>query len=132
MPTIIVDITWEDNYGALADIVPGCVATHKTLNGVKEAYATALQMHLTGMAEDGEPIPPALRSEYELEYRLSTQAILKSLDGKISRAAIARASGINERQLGHYITGRVSPRSVNRKKVVEGLHQIAQDLLKVV
>lgn len=132
MPNIIVDITWEDNYGAFSETVPGCVATHKTLNGVKEAYKTALEMHLAGMAEDGEPIPPALQSNYELEYRLNTQAILKSLDGKISRAAIARASGINERQLGHYITGRVSPRPINRKKVVEGIHQIAQDLLKVV
>ncbi|WPR75290.1 type II toxin-antitoxin system HicB family antitoxin [Algoriphagus sp. NG3] len=132
MKKLIVNITWDDNFGAYSDILPGCVATAKSLEGVKEAYASAMAMHLQGMVEDGEEIPSILQNDYEADYRLNTQALLKSLDGKISRAAIARASGINERQLGHYITGRVTPRPDNRKKVVEGIHQIASELLKVV
>jgi hypothetical protein len=102
------------------------------LEGVKKSYAEALEIHLAGIIEDGEEIPPVLQGEYQTEYKLNTQALLKTLDGKISRAAIARASGINERQLGHYITGRVAPRPDNRNKVVEGIHQIAKDLLEVV
>ncbi len=132
MEKLIVDITWDDNFGAYSDILPGCVATAKSLEGVKEAYTSAVAMHLRGMEEDGDEIPAILQNDYKVEYRLNTQALLKSLDGKISRAAIARASGINERQLGHYITGRVVPRPDNRKKVVEGIHLIAKDLLDVV
>lgn len=132
MEKLVIDITWEDNFGGYCQAVPGCVATHKTLEGVKEAYASALQMHLDGIIEDGDEIPSVLQGDYSLVFRLNTQALLKTLDGKISRAAIARASGINERQLGHYITGRIVPRPDNRKKVVEGIHQIAKDLLEVV
>lgn len=132
MEKLVVNITWEDNFGAHSEVVPGCVATHKSLEGVKQAYVSALELHLKGMQEDGDPLPKVFQSEFEIEYRLNTQALLKTLDGKISRAAIARASGINERQLGHYITGRVTPRHDNRQKVIEGIHQIAKDLLEVV
>lgn len=132
MEKLVVDITWDGNFGAYSEILFGCVATHKTLEGVKEAYNSALQMHLKGMEEDGEVVPAIFKDEFDVLYRLNMQALLKSIDGKISRAAIARASGINERQLGHYITGRVAPRADNRKKVVEGIHQIAKDLLEVV
>ncbi|TXE02678.1 type II toxin-antitoxin system HicB family antitoxin [Algoriphagus aquimarinus] len=132
MANLVVDVTWEDNFGAYSEDVSGCVATHKSLEGVKEAYTSALKLHLEGILEDEDEIPSVLQGDYDLVFRLNTQALLKTLDGKISRAAIARASGINERQLGHYITGRVVPRADNRKKVIEGIHQIAQDLLKVV
>lgn len=132
MKELVIDITWEDNFGASCLAVTGCVATHKTLNGVKEAYTSALQMHLDGRLEDGDEIPSVLQDDYSLVFRLNIQALLKTLDGKISRAAIARASGINERQLGHYITGRVVPRPDNRKKVVDGIHQIAKDLFDII
>jgi predicted RNase H-like HicB family nuclease len=36
MQTIIVNIDWENNYGAYSEEVSGCVATHKTLEGVKK------------------------------------------------------------------------------------------------
>lgn len=132
MKKAIIDITWEDNFGAYSRDIPGCVATHKTVEGVQKEFEFALEMHLNGMKEDGVEIPSVFQGEYKLVFRLNTQAVLKSLDGIVSRAAIARASGINERQLGHYITGRVTPRPDNRAKVVEGLHQIAKDLMRVV
>lgn len=131
MKKIKVTITWLDNYGASSDEIPGCVATAKTLEEVKDAYASALAFHLEGMRKDVDEIPEALQEDYELQFELNTQALLKSLDGKITRAAIARATGINERQLGHYITGRVKPRPENRRKVIEGVHQIGAELLNV-
>jgi len=36
METIKVHIDWEDNYGAASNAIMGCVATHKTLGGVKK------------------------------------------------------------------------------------------------
>ena len=132
METVKVHITWQDNFGAHSNEVPGCVALHHTLDGVKESYASALEFHLEGMREDKDPIPDALQGDYQLEYELDTQALLKHLDGKISRSALARVTGINERQLGHYMTGRVTPRPANRQKVVEGIHQLGKELLSIV
>jgi predicted RNase H-like HicB family nuclease len=132
MEKIKVQITWLDNYGAYSEAVPGCVATNDTFEGIKEAYKEALEFHLKGMKEDGDDIPEMLQGEYELEFEADTQALLKLVDGKVTRAAIARVTGINERQLGHYITGRVTPRSNNREKVIEGIHRLGKELLSVV
>lgn len=132
MAKLKVDITWEDNYGAYSEQVPGVVATHKILDGVKAAFANALDFHIVGMLEDNDEIPEALLGAYDLYFELDIQALLKYLDGKVTRSAVARVSGINERQLGHYITGRVKPRPGNRQKIVSGIQQLGNELLHVV
>lgn len=132
METIKVHIDWEDNYSAASDAVTGCVATHKTFEGIKEAYASALEFHLEGMRKDGDKIPAILQGEFKLEFELTAQAILHSVDGIITRAAIARITGINEKQLGHYMTGHRNPRTAQREKIISGLHKIGEDLISVV
>ena len=53
------------NYAAYSPDVPGCVATGKTIEEVKQQYLEALQFHLEGLAEDNEPIPlPSSQVEY--------------------------------------------------------------------
>lgn len=131
MEKIKVQITWLDNYGAHSEAVPGCIATNDTFDGVKERYKEALEFHLEGMKEDGDDIPEVLQGEYELEFEANTQALLKLLDGKVTRAALAKVTGINERQLGHYITGRVTPRPNNREKVLNGVHKLGKELLSM-
>lgn len=64
-----------DNYGAGSNEVPGCVATHKTLDGVKKAYTESLGWHLDAMRADGDEIPKVLQGDYELEFELNTQAV---------------------------------------------------------
>ena len=57
-----------NNYGVCSDQVLGCVATHKTLDGVKKAYAESLDWHLNAMRADGDEIPEVLQGEYEFEF----------------------------------------------------------------
>ena len=64
-----------DNYGAGSNEVPGCIATHKTLDGVKKAYTESLGWHLDAMRADGDEIPNVLQGDYELEFELNTQAV---------------------------------------------------------
>ena len=47
----------ERNYSAYAPEVPGCVATGKTKEQTLRLMQEALQLHLEGTLEDGEPIP---------------------------------------------------------------------------
>ncbi|WP_106831155.1 type II toxin-antitoxin system HicB family antitoxin [Parabacteroides pacaensis] len=131
MEKIIVHITWLDNYGAYSDVVDGCVATNDTLEGVKQAYREALELHLQGMREDGDDIPSELQGPYELIFVLNTQALLKHYDGILTRAAISRLTGINEKQLGHYIQGIRTPRKEQRTKIINGLHSLARELESV-
>jgi predicted RNase H-like HicB family nuclease len=132
MEKIKVIIDWENNYGAASDEVLGCVATHKTFEGVKEAYASALEFHLKGMREDNDKIPAKLQGAYELEFEMTAQALLHHFDGIITRAALSRITGINERQLGHYMTRYRRPRPAQRLKIINGLHRIGKELTAVV
>lgn len=55
----------ESSFGAYAPDLPGCVAVGKTREEVEENMRTAIEMHVQGMIEDGEPIPS---SHSDVEY----------------------------------------------------------------
>jgi len=133
---LFVSIGWSgNNYGAASqsdDINGVVVATHKTLEGVKNEFKSALEFHIEGCIEDGDKLPEWLvKGEYSIEYKLETSALLHSLDGFITRSAIARVSGINERQIGHYASGIKKPRPVQRQRIVTGIHTISRELASV-
>jgi len=132
MQTITVNIDWENNYGAYSEEVPGCVATHKTLEGVKQAYIEALVFHLEGLHRDGDEIPTGMQGKYKHDFVLNVRALLHYFEGVLTRSALSRVTGINERQLGHYITGHRKPRPEQRKKIVEGLYSIGKEINSVI
>lgn len=132
MQKIKVQVSWMDNYGACSDEVLGCVATNKTLEGVKKAYIESLGWHLEAMRADGDEIPEVLKEDYELEFELNIQALLHYFEGILTRSALARVTGINERQLGHYATGHRNPRLAQRIKIIEGIHRIGTEFNSVV
>ena len=74
MKKIKVTVDWLNNYGAVSEQIPGCVATDKTYKGVKEAYISAVEFHLEGL--DIEEVPECLKGEYEFDFELTTRAIL--------------------------------------------------------
>ena len=128
---INVHITFEHNFCAHTDILPGCVATSDKLESLKEDFAAAVEMHLAGMLEDADEIPAELQSEYEFVYELNVRALLKHLDGILTRTAIAHFTGIAPKQLGHYISGVRNPRPQQREKILTAVHEIGKKLLAV-
>ncbi|MDN5871820.1 MAG: type II toxin-antitoxin system HicB family antitoxin [Nitrococcus sp.] len=48
----------EANFSAYVPDLPGCVATGATLEEVEQQIREAIEFHIDGMREDGEPIPP--------------------------------------------------------------------------
>jgi hypothetical protein len=46
----------------------------------------------------------------------------------VPKSAISKATGINQQQLTHYSTGYRTPRPAMRKKIIDGIHLIAQKL----
>ena len=49
----------ERNYSAYAPDLPGCIATGKTLDEVKQVMREAMAFHIEGLREEGLPIPTA-------------------------------------------------------------------------
>jgi len=55
----------ERNYSAYLPDLPGCIATGKTLDEVRQNMSEAVDLHLEGMREDGLPIPqPTSLADY--------------------------------------------------------------------
>jgi hypothetical protein len=137
MEKIIAKIGWSDNnYSCISDdpqINGIVVVTHKKLESLKAKFKETFKFHIEGCAQSGDKINEWLvAGEYEIEYTYEVSALLHRLDGIVSRAAIARATGINERQIGHYASGLHKPRTDQRKRIIEGIHNIGEQLLQVI
>ena len=48
----------EGNYSAYVPDLPGCIATGATLEETEAGIREAIAFHLSGLREDGLPIPP--------------------------------------------------------------------------
>jgi len=134
MEKVIVNISWSGkNYCAGAEINGVVVCTHKTLVGVKAEFADSFKFHIEGSVADGDVLSENLvRGDYEFDFKLEVSALLHSLDGIVTRSAIARVTGINERQLGHYASGFRNPRPEQRQKIIIGIHNLGNELTMVV
>ena len=55
----------EDGYGAYVPDLPGCIAAGKTKEEVKKLIQEAIEFHIEGLKEDGQPVPtPASSIEF--------------------------------------------------------------------
>lgn len=136
MKQLKVNIGWEDkNYSAVCDdkdINGIVVCTHKDLDTLKRSFAESLKFHIEGCIEDGDQLPEYLtKGNYELVFELEVSALLHKLDGFITRSALSRVTGINERQLGHYMTGYRKPRPDKREQILNGIRAIGKELVSV-
>jgi len=48
----------QQNYSAYVPDLPGCVATGNSVAETQQAIREAIELHLSGMREDGVPFPP--------------------------------------------------------------------------
>jgi predicted RNase H-like HicB family nuclease len=54
-----------NNYSAYVPDLPGCVATGVTMEETEQLIREAIELHLTGLREDGLPIPqPSSQVDY--------------------------------------------------------------------
>lgn len=47
-----------NNFSAYVPDLPGCAVTGTTVADVEASIRIAIEMHIAGMREDGDPIPP--------------------------------------------------------------------------
>jgi len=132
MEKVIVDIYFTgNNYCAHAPVLLGCVSTAATLSEMKKNIKEAIEFHVEGSLENGDSIPEVFKGEYELEYKLSTEALLNAYSDIFTKAALSRITGINQRQLWHYASGIRKPRPAQCKRIEEGLHRLGAELLTI-
>ena len=59
----------DNNFGAHVPDLPGCVAVAETREEVLELIQEAIEFHLDGLREEGQPIPPASSSVEYVDVR---------------------------------------------------------------
>lgn len=55
------------NFSAYVPDLPGCIATSSSVAEVEREIREAIELHIEGMREDGDPIPPPSSSVQYVE-----------------------------------------------------------------
>jgi predicted RNase H-like HicB family nuclease len=58
MKYIVVVEKGESGFGAHVPDLPGCIATARTREDVLQLIKEAIEFHIEGLRETGQPIPP--------------------------------------------------------------------------
>ncbi|MDR1343051.1 MAG: hypothetical protein LBK18_07355 [Prevotellaceae bacterium] len=133
MEKVIVNVgKTPDGYSASIDMLPGWVlGASGTFDDFTKELQESINLYVEWAKEDGDEYPPIFDGEYEFEYKFNIESLLHCYSGMISRAAISRLTGINERQLGRYICGHSRPRKEQEAKIIHGFHRLGKELLAV-
>jgi len=96
---------------------------------VKKKFDSAFKFHIKGSLIDGDSLPEyILKGKYQFDFELGASAMLHLVDGLISRSAISKVTGINEKQLSHYLTGHRIAREAQNKKIASGIINISHQI----
>ena len=121
----------KDGYGVWFDEIPNVFGFGETVELAKKDAKASLDFYIECLNKTNKAIPEILKGEYELIFEFDIEALLKYIDGTVTKKALAKASGINQTQLSHYSSGLKKPRREQRNKIIAGLHKLGNDLLSV-
>ncbi|MDQ6832106.1 MAG: type II toxin-antitoxin system HicB family antitoxin [Chloroflexota bacterium] len=71
---VIIEGDDATGYGAYVPDLPGCIAAAETREEVEQLIREAVPFHLEGMAEVGDPIPPATSRAITVDVHIPVAA----------------------------------------------------------
>lgn len=126
---VIIEQNTDGKYFAYLDddsIEFGINGYGETVNEAKEdillAYAEMKELY----AEENKSIP-----ELEFEYKFDVASFLVHYSKVMSLAGLERLTGVAQRQLSHYVTGRRKPSPKTVKKIEKSLHDFADEISQI-
>lgn len=127
---VTVELT-DNNYSAFVDILPGCVSTGETFEELQKNMQEAVEFHLETSREFGDEIPEEFNGNFELYYKFDPESLLLHYKGIFSNSAFERITGINQRQLQRYASGKSKPLPAQIERISNALHNLGKELLVV-
>ena len=118
----------KDAFWAYAENAPMVTGGGDSILACKQDVLDAIESLKT---LDIESRPAFLNAPFVLRYQIDTQSFLEYYGKVFSRAALSRLTGINEKQLGHYIQGVHKPRKDKAQKIEKALHGLGEELLSL-
>ena len=117
----------QEDYGAWFENFPGAYGAGETVAEAKKNLKEGLRLYI----KHNEVSDWLRNKEYEVIFKYDSQSFLSYFKGIFTNAALERLSGINQRQINHYATGRKKPRPAQLKKLEMGIHKLAGELMAV-
>lgn len=121
----------ESNYSAYIEGIDGITATGNTLDEIKENMVKAIEACIEECKELGCEVPEELQGEYSVVFKMDVKSLLDFYNGIFSKAGLERITGINQKQLWHYSSGKRIPRPEQSLKLEMALHKLGEELLSI-
>jgi len=115
-----------DEYSAYMDDTQldySCLGQGNTVDETIEDFRKCYQEMQKHFSDCGEPF-----EEVEFEYYYDIPSFLKEFAFAFSLAGLERITGVNQKQLGHYISGYRKPSRKTISRIEAGVHNFAKTL----
>ena len=66
-----------------------------------------------------------------MRYHIDTESLLTCYKGIFTNSALERMTGINQRQLQRYASGKSRPMKPQQMKIQKALHRLGEELLDI-
>ena len=113
----------NDCYWAYAENLAGVSGGGDTVEEAKKEALNALELQ--------KELGNIANREYEIRYKYDTESLLQYYKGILNNPAIERITGINQKLIHQYSTGKKKPRIAQRQKITEALHRLGREMLAV-
>lgn len=120
-----------NNFSAYVADVDGISVTGCSVDEIKTSMCEAIDDYITVCKELNLDLPEEFNGEYELTFELDVCSLLKIYEGIFSKAGLEKLTGINQKQLWHYASGKSKPRQAQRLKIEQGLHRLGNELISL-
>ena len=122
----------EKGFSASCELLPGWIVafTGNFYDFVSYVHES-IDFYVDCAKMDHDTYPSVFDNDYELLFKMDIQSLLYCYDKILTRAALSRMTGINQRQLGHYICGRSKPRKPQSERIVNALHELGKELQSI-
>lgn len=119
----------ESGYTATCDQIEGwIVAVEGNFGELEKSVKESIAFYVDCAKEDGDEYDHVLDGDYKLVYHFDVQSLLSYYQKIFSLAALQYITGINQRQLSHYLNGTSKPRPQQAMKIQQGLNNLAKEL----
>ena len=125
----IIERAGDGNYSVYMDaddmsyLVTG---TGKTVEEAIQCFKNGYEDMKKYYTEEGKKF-----EEAEFDYQYDMASFLSYFTKAFSLAGLSRITGINQRQLSHYVTDRRTPSQRTKEKMQQSIHAFATDLSQV-
>jgi len=128
MKKLIVTIArGNENFGAWIDEIPGIYGQGDTVEDAQNELKEGLALYV----KHNKEVPAVLSSDFEYEYVYDVPSFLSYYSKIFSKPALQHITGINQKQLFHYASGRSKPKTQTVRKINNSFRRFSSELNKV-